>query len=246
MRRRRLIAALVLAICGVAPAGKAIWPQQAPATPKPPAPSANGGAANGTDAKPQPPKVGNYSLVVTTLEPTAATHWLNPPPAIDVTAGTKLAPAETKGNLTAPPQYTIEAFGIPRQECAETAQQQHGCDALDHADLTIRDQNTVEYRIVTHGAAVQMHVNLDVHDLLPLSRGGPSIDWHTGDVIFVSVPKATPVYRFVSESLVGVWNDEPIVFEAGKPLPDSAKKGLEDLNIHQDLGDALLYGYRVK
>ena len=29
-------------------------------------------------------------------------------------------------------------------------------------------------------------------------------------------------------------------------LPDSAKKGLEDLGVHQDLGDAVLYSYRVK
>jgi hypothetical protein len=65
-------------------------------------------------------------------------------------------------------------------------------------------------------------------------------------VIFVSLPKATSVYRFVSETLVGVWNSEPIVFEAGKALPESAKKRLDDLGVHQDLGDALLYSYRVK
>lgn len=241
MRGRRLIAALVIAISGAVPGVETLWGQQGAA-------STNGGAAstNGTDAKPQPPKVGSYSLVVTTLEPTATTHWLNPPPAIDVTAGTKLAPADTKGNLTVPQQYTIEAFDVPRQECDETAPQQHGCDALDRTDLTIRDRNTVEYRIVSHGVAVQLRVNLQVHDLLPVSRGSPSTDWHTGDVIFVSVPKATPVYRFVSETLVGVWNGAPIVFEAGKALPESAKKGLEDLGIHQDLGDALLYSYRVK
>ena len=32
----------------------------------------------------------------------------------------------------------------------------------------------------------------------------------------------------------------------GKALPESAKKGLEDLGVHQDLGDAVLYSYRVK
>jgi len=79
---------------------------------------------------------------------------------------------------------------------------------------------------VSHGAAVQFHVNLQVHDLLPVARGGPSIDWHTGDVIFVSVPKATTAYRFVSETLVGVWSGQPIVFEAGKALPEGAKKGV--------------------
>ena len=249
MRGRRLIAALVIAISGAVPGVEAVWGQQGAASTNGGAASTNGAPAstNGTDTKPQPlPKVGSYSLVITTLEPTETTHWLNPPPAIDVTAGTKLAPAETKGNLTAQQQYTIEAFDVPRQECEETAQQQHGCDALDRTDLTIRDAITVEYRIVSHGGAVQLHVNLQVHDLLPVARGGPSADWHTGDVIFVSVPKATPVYRFVSETLVGVWNGQPIVFEAGKALPDGAKKGLDDLGVHQDLGDAVLYSYRVK
>ncbi len=240
MRGCRLIAVLVIAIAGAVPGIENLWGQQAAPTPNGPA-----SGTNGTDAKPQP-KVGSYSLVITTLEPTATTHWLNPPPAIAVTAGTRLAPAETKGYLTAPQQYTIEAFDVPRQECDETAPQQHGCDALDRTDLILRDATTVEYRVVSHGAAVQFHVNLQVHDLLPVARGGPSADWHTGDVIFVSVPKATPVYRFVSEMLVGAWNGEPIVFEAGKALPDSAKKGLEDLGIHQDLGGALLYSYRVK
>jgi hypothetical protein len=254
MRGRWLIAALVIAIAGAAAGVEVLRGQQSAATPNGGAAGANAGAAttngapastNGTDAKPQPPKVGSYSLVITTLDPTGTTHWLNPPPAISVTAGTKLAPAETKGNLTAPQQYTIEAFDVPRQECEEAAQQ-HGCEALDRTDLTIRDATTVEYRIVSHGVAVQLHVNLQVHDLLPVARGGSSADWHAGDVIFVSVPKATPVYRFVSETLVGVWNGQPIVFEAGKALPDGAKKGLDDLGVHQDLGDAVLYSYRVK
>jgi hypothetical protein len=46
--------------------------------------------------------------------------------------------------------------------------------------------------------------------------------------------------------LVGEWNGEPIVFEVGKPLPDSAKKGLEDLGVKQDLGEGILYSFRVK
>jgi len=116
MRGRWLIAALVIAISGAVPGVEAIWAQQGAATPNGGAATPNGGAAtpngvpattngatisiSGGDAKPQPPKVGSYSLVITTLEPTAATHWLNPPPTIDVTAGTKLAPAVTKGNLT--------------------------------------------------------------------------------------------------------------------------------------------------
>jgi hypothetical protein len=145
-----------------------------------------------------------------------------------------------------PQQYTIEALGKPELECDEAAQQQHGCDALDRTELTIRDPNTLGYRIVSHGGALQLQVNLQVHDLLPVSHSGASTDWHTGDVIFVSVPKPTPAYRFVSETLVGEWNGQPILFEAGKALPESAQKGLEDLNVHQDLGDEVLYSYRVK
>lgn len=208
--------------------------------------SSGAAGAGGADAKPEPAKVGSYSLVVTTLEPLPTAHWLNPPPTIDVTAGSKLTPAETAGNLTVPAQYLIESFGTPRRECAETTPQQHACDALDSTDLTIRDPHTVGYRVVTHGGAVQLRLNLQVHDLLPVSHAGANADWHAGEVIFVSVPKPTPVYRFVSETLAGQWNGSAIVFEPGKPLPPAAKKGLDDLGVHQDLGDAVLYSYRVK
>ncbi|MGH9606311.1 MAG: hypothetical protein ACRD3N_11510 [Terracidiphilus sp.] len=230
MRRRWFIALLAIVISVEAP----VWGQQGAA------------AVNATAQKPEPAKVGSYSLVVTTLEPSAATHWLNPPATIHVTGGTVRAPAETAGNLTVPAQYAIEDFGAPRWECVASALQPHGCDALDRTDLTIRDPHTLGYRIVSHGAAVELRINLQVDDLLPVSHREPGADWHAGDVIFVSVPKATPAYRFVSETLVGLWNGEPIVFEAGKPLPASAKKGLEDLKVHQDLGDAVLYSYRVK
>ena len=246
-----------MVILGAVPAMEAIPGQQAGQQAAPPPKGA--GAAPGSDAKPggadakaqpdakaEPPKVGSYSLVVVTLEPTATTHWLNPPPPISVKGGTKYAPAETTGNLTVPQQYTIEAFTLPRQQCQEAAPQQHGCDALERADLAIRDPNTVQYRIVSQGAAVQLQVNLLVHDLLPVSHDGASTDWRAGDVIFVSVPKATPVYHFVSETLVGKWNGDPVVFEAGKALPAGAKKALDDLGVHQDLGDAVLYSYRVK
>ncbi len=233
MLGRCSIAALAMVISGAVPGAGIIWAQPGPA------------ATKGTEAKAEPPKLGSYSLVVTALEPSATTHWLNPPPTIDVTGGSKIAPAETTGNLTAPDQYTIEAFGTPRQDCI-AAGQQHGCDALERMDLMIRDAHTVGYRIVSHGGAAQLRINLQVHDLLPVSHGGASTDWHAGDVIFVSVPKPTPVYRFVSETLVGVWNGEAIVFEAGKALPASAKKGLDDLEVHEDLGDAVLYSYRVK
>ena len=228
------MAALVMALVWAVPGTEAMWGEQGPP------------GKNAPDATPGPAKVGSYSLVVTTLEPTASTHWLNPPPTIEVKGGSRVAPAETTGYLTVPQQYTIDGFGVPQEECVVAAQQSGGCDALDRTDLTIRDANTVEYRIVNHGAAVELKVNLKVHDLAPVSHGDASAEWHAGDVIFVTVPKATPVYRFVSETLVGVWNGEPIVFEAGKPLPASAKKGLEDLGVHQDLGDAVLYSYKVK
>ena len=233
MRARWLIAALAVVIFGAVPGAGRGWGQQGAA------------ATQGTDAKPEPAKVGSYSLVITTLDPSATTHWLNPPPTINVKGGTEFAPAETRGSLTVPEQYTIKAFGTPREECV-AAEQQHGCGALGRTDLTILDPHTVEYRIVNRGGAVQLRVNLQVHDLLPVSHDGASTDWHAGDVIFVSEPKATPVYRFVSETLVGEWSGDPIVFEVGKPLPGSAKKGLEDLRVHQDLGDAVLYCYRVK
>jgi hypothetical protein len=233
MPSRWFIAALALAISGAIPGIEASWGQQGTA------------GTNAAAAKAEPVKVGSYSLIVTTLEPAATTHWLNPPPSIDVKSGTKLRPAETMGTLTVPQQYTIEAFAVPQEECRETVPQQQGCDALDRTDLTIRDPNTVEYRIVSHGSAVQLQVNLQVHDLLPVSHPGGSVDWHAGDVIFVSMPKATAIYRFVSETLVGEWNGQPIVLDVGKPLPASAQKGLTDLGIHQDLGDAVLYSYRV-
>ncbi len=244
MRGIWFAAALAMAFFAAAPGIETIRGQQGAAAAS--GADTSGADTNGAGAKPQRPTVGSYSLVVTALEPTATTHWLNPPPAIGVKAGTKLVPEETSGELTVPQQYTIDSFGVPRQECEETAPRQHGCDALDRADLTIRDLNTVEYRVLSHGPAVQLRVNLQVHDLLPVSHGGSSTDWHTGDVIFVSVPKATPAYRFVSETLVGTWKGEPIVFEAGKALPAAVKKGLVDLGVHQDLGDAVLYSYRVK
>lgn len=233
MRGRCSIAALAMLISGAAPGVEAICGQQGAAPTK------------ATDAKTEPAKLGSYSLVVTALERSPTTHWLNPPPTIAVTGGSRFAPAATTGNLTVPDAFTIEDFGTPRQECV-AAGQAHACDALDRTDLTIRDAHTVGYRIVNHGSAVQLRINLQVHDLLPVSHAGASTDWHAGDVIFVAVPKATPLYRFVSETLVGEWNGEAIVFEAGKDLPASAKKALEDLGVHQDLGDVVLYSYRVK
>jgi len=203
-------------------------------------------AASAQDAKKTPAVVGQYSLVTTVVEPSAETHWLNPAPVITVSGGTQYVMAQTAGNLTVPAQYAIEGFGIPRYECAETAAKQKGCGALDKTDVVLRDANTVGYRIETHGAAVQLTVNLKVYDRLPVSQQGPPTDWHAGEVIFVSLPKATPSYPFVSETLVGSWQGEAIVFEVGKPLPDGAKKGLDDLGIKQDLGDRTLFAFRVK
>ena len=99
---------------------------------------------------------------------------------------------------------------------------------------------------MSHGAAVTLNVNLEVHDIVPVSQSTPNTPWHPREIIFVAVPKATPVFRFASEVLVGEWNGEPIVFEVGKPLPDSARKGLEDLGVKQDLGEGILYSFRVK
>jgi hypothetical protein len=200
----------------------------------------------GQGAKKAPAVMGQYSLVTTMVEPSAATHWLNPAPTIAVSGGTQYAMADTAGNLAIPAQYAIEEFGVPRYECVETAAKQRGCALLDRADVMIRDANTVGYHIQTHGAAVQLTVNLKVHDLLPVSHGGPASDWHAGEMIFVPVPKATAACAFVSETLVGTWQEEAIVFEVGKPLPADAKKGLDEAGVRQDLGDRVLYAFRVK
>lgn len=200
----------------------------------------------GQDAKKAPAVVGHYSLITTVVELSAETHWLNPAPTIAVSGGTQYVPAETVGNLTVAAQYAIEDFAAPRYECTETTSKQRGCEVLSRTDVTIRDANTVGYAVATRGPAVQLTVNLKVHDRLPVSHEGAATDWHAGDVIFVPVAKATAAYAFVSEILVGTWQGEAIVFEAGKPLPAGAKKGLDDLEVQQDLGDSVLYGYRVK
>lgn len=208
--------------------------------------------AAGQAAKPTPTEkkadevVGNYSLVTTVFEPSAATHLMNPAPTIALDGGTERAPGEFSGEKTVPAQYAIEGFGSPWYECAATAPKLRGCDALDRASLTIRDANTIGYHIVSHGAAVELTVNVEVHDILPVSRGSAETPWHAHEVIFVAVPKATAAYRFSSEVLVGEWNGEAIVFEVGKDLPESAKKGLEDLGVKQDLGDRVLYSFRVR
>ena len=210
------------------------------------APDAKAGADAPAAAKKGDDSVGSYSLVTTVFEPSRATHLLSPAITIQVDGGTERAPGESSGEKTVPAQYTIESFGAPWYECAATVAKLRGCEALDRDELTIRDPNTIGYHMVSHGGAVTLSLNVVVHDVLPVSHGSGETPWQAGEVIFVAVPKATAVYRFSSEVLVGEWNGEPIVFEVGKDLPAAAKKGLEDLGVKQDLGDQVLFGFRVK
>ncbi|HEX4311695.1 MAG TPA: hypothetical protein VHZ25_16810 [Acidobacteriaceae bacterium] len=210
-----------------------------------PAPRADPGAAAASEKK-DDVVVGSYSLVTTAFELSQTTHLLNPAITIAVEGGTERAPGDIAGEKPVPAQYAIEKFGNPWYDCVATVAKLRGCDALDRASLTIRDANTIAYHVASHGAAVTLSVNVEVHDVLPVSHGGPAVDWHAGEVIFVAVPRATPAYRFSSEVLVGTWNGEAIVFEVGKDLPEKAKKGLEDLGVKQDLGDRVLYGFKVK
>jgi len=205
------------------------------------------GQAPESDAKPaEQTAVGSYSLVTTSAQPSLKTHALNPPIVVKLGAGSDFAPAESSGTMAVPLQYAIESFGNPRYDCVEAGARLHGCDALDRADVKIRDANTIEYQLVGHGSPVQLEVSLEVHDILPVSETGDSVPWHAREVIFVSVPKPNVSFRFLSETLVGSWNGEAIVFEVGKALPASGEKALDDLGIHQDLGDKILYSYRVR
>lgn len=212
-----------------------IWPRILGQTVKTPSDVAN----------PDDP-IGNYSLVTTVLRPSAKTRLLNPPITLGVDGCTERAPGEFSGTKPVPPEVAIEAFGMPRYECTATNPKLRGCDALDRTDFTIRDPNTIGYHIVSHGGAVTLSINIEVHDILPVSQATPNVPWHAREIIFVAVPKATPALRFVSEVLIGEWSGEPIVFEVGKALPDSAKRGIDDLGVKQDLGDRTLYSFRVK
>jgi hypothetical protein len=228
---------------------------QAPGPPPPtPAPDAT------------PKSLGSYSLVVTSQEPSPATHLLTPPLLIDVAAATVLAPGDASGTKSLPPQYLAEDFANPRYDCipgppavsaprpagsaasapSSVVERVHGCDAIDRAELTLRDPSTVGFHIANHGPAAQLEINLRVHDLQPVSRSELQGTWHAAEVIFIAVPKPTPSDKVVSATLIGDWDGNAVVFEPGKPLPDGAKKALEDLNIHQDLGDKTLYSYKVK
>lgn len=197
-------------------------------------------------AEKQKADVGSYSLVVTDLEPSQETHLLTPPLAIAINGGTVREPGDFAGEKAVPAQFAIDDFAIPRYDCVPTVPKLHGCDALERTGLTILNPATVGYHIVSHGAAVTLNVNLEVHDLLPVSRGSGEMPWHAGEVIFVALPKASATYLFVSETLVGTWNNDPVVFEVGKVLPNEAKNALDDLGVKQDLGDHVLYSFRVR
>jgi hypothetical protein len=233
--RTRSVAVTVLAAAVLLVASASFWPGVFGQAAKPP--------SEGAKAE---ERAGEYSLVTTVLRPSITTHLLNPPIAIAVDGGTDRAPGEISATKPIPAEFALEGFGIPRYECTSTNPKLHGCEALDRTDLTIRDPNTLGYHIVSHGAAVTLNVNLEVHDMLPVSTATPNTVWHEREMIFVTLPKATPAVHFVSEVLVGEWNGEPIVFEVGKALPDAAKKGLEDLGVKQDLGEGVLYSFRVK
>ncbi len=155
-------------------------------------------------------------------------------------------PKDSVGELDVAPEMAIEGLAKPRFVCIPAMPRDRGCEAIDLCGLTVRDANKLEYHVINHGAAAQLKVNLLVHDLLPVSREGAKTVWHAGDVIFVSASKATQTMRVVSTVLVGEWNHQPIVFEVGKPLTGNAAIALEDLSVKQDLGDRVLYSFKVK
>ena len=207
---------------------------------------ANAGPGAGAPDEKKETSLGNYALITTDFEPSATTHLLNPAPTIDVTGGAERAPQELTGEKPVPAQFVVDGLGSPWYECAAKEPRLRSCEALDRVGLTIRDPNTIAYHVVSHGGAAQLSLNVQVRDLLPVSHTTESTDWHAKQVIFVAVPKATPAFRFSSEVLMGTWNGEAVVFEVGKDLPDAAKKALEDLGVKQDLGDRVLYSFRVR
>ena len=208
--------------------------------------SGSAGPGAGAPDEKKETSLGSYALVITDFEPSATTHLLNPAPTIDVTGGTERAPLELTGEKPVAAQFVIDGLGSPWYDCVAKEPKLRSCEALDRVNLTIRDPNTVAYHVVSHGGAVQLSVNVEVRDLLPVSHATESTEWHAKEVIFVAVPKATPAFRFSSEVLMGTWNSEAVVFEVGKDLPQTAKKALEDLGVKQDLGDRMLYGFKVK
>jgi len=192
------------------------------------------------------PKLGSYHLVVTYWTPGTTTHQLTPQPAIDLKAATLRTPNEVNGNIQIPDQYAFDSVGRPAFDCMPASNLPHGCDSLDATKVVSTDPKSITDRFVNHGPAVRVALNIQVKDLVMRSQQDADQEWKPDQVIFVAVPKATPSFNVVSVTLVGVWGKDAIVFEPGKPLSESAKKGLEDLNVKQDLGDKILYSYRVK
>jgi len=200
--------------------------------------------SNNSDQK--EPKLGSYHLVLTFWTPGPTTHMLTPQPAIELKAASLRTPNEVNGTIPIPDQYVFDSIPRPSYDCMAASNMPHGCDSLDATRLVSTDPKSVTYRFGNHGPAVKLGLNIQVRDLIMRSQQDAEVEWKADQVIFVAVPKATPQLNVVSETLVGTWGKEAIVFEPGKPLSESAKKGLEDLNVKQDLGDKILYSYRVK
>jgi hypothetical protein len=192
------------------------------------------------------PKLGSYHVETTLWAPGSTAHLLSPQPVVELKGATPRVPGDVNGTTVIPDQMQFDSIGKPSFDCTPVSSIQHGCDALDIVRITQVDPKTVAYRLSNHGGAVRIALNIQVRDMVLRSQPDTEQEWHPDEVIFVSVPKPTPSLNVVSETLVGTWDGNAIVFEVGKPLPESAKKGLQDLNVHQDLGDKILYSYKVK
>lgn len=191
-------------------------------------------------------KVGSYHLVTTFYTPGPTIHALQPQPVIELKAASPRNPGEASGAIPIPDQYSFEGLGQPSFECVPVNLQQNGCDSLDIKRIVTSNPKSISFRFTNHGPAVKISLNLQVRDLVLRSQQENEQDWSADQVIFVSVPKPTPTFNFVSETLVGVWNSNAVVFEPGKALPPAVQKALQDQNIRQDLGDKTLYSYKVK
>jgi hypothetical protein len=191
-------------------------------------------------------KLGNYHLVITYWAPGSTTHLLSPQPVVELKTANPRTPGDVSGTVPIPDQSVFEAVAKPSYECTPTTPVGRGCESLDIARITSTDPKTISYRFTNHGPAVRMAMNVEVRDLALRSQEQAEQEWHPNEVIFVSVPKPTPSFNVVSATVIGVWDNNAIVFEPGKPLSAAAKKGIDDLNIRQDLGDKILYSYKVR
>jgi hypothetical protein len=238
--KKRFLLALPMLLASMLAHGQAA-PSPGQTIPGPgPAPSSD------PNAEKKEPKLGSYHVVTTFWTPGPTTHMLSPQPVVELKGATQRMPGDVNSTTTIPDQFVFESLGKPSFDCTPVNPVMHGCDSLEVARINPIDQKTVAYRFGNHGGAVRIAMNIQVRDMVLRSQPDAEQEWHPNEVIFITVPKATPTFNVVSETLVGVWNNQAIVFEPGKPLSESAKKGLEDLNIHQDLGDKILYSYKVK